>query len=128
LEKMEEQDDIVQIKAVPTASARHWEKQIQVAINSNPEKVERQSLKLVWKTYSWMRKIIQVRVYKGEKYYVAECVDLPVVSQGKTLDEAVENIREAISLHLEGEDLSELGILPDFSILVSMEVPPYAEA
>jgi len=88
----------------------------------------RQSLKVVCKAYSWMRKIIQVRVYKGEKYYVAECVDLPVVSQGKTLDEAVENIREAISLHLEGEDLSEWDILPDFSILISMEVPPHVEA
>jgi len=75
-----------------------------------------------------MRKIIQVRVYKGEKYYVAECVDLPVVSQGETLDEAVENIREAINLHLEGEDLSEWDILPGFSILVSMEVPPHVEA
>lgn len=75
-----------------------------------------------------MKKIIQVRISKGEKYYVAECIDLPVVSQGKTLDEAVENIREAINLHLEGEDLGEWDILPDFSILVSMEVPPYAEA
>ncbi len=75
-----------------------------------------------------MKKIIQVRIYKGEKYYVAECVDLPVVSQGKTLDEAVENVREAISLHLEGEDLSEWDILPDYSILVSMEVSPYAKA
>ena len=44
-----------------------------------------------------MKKIIQVRVYKGEKYYVAECVDLPVVTQGKTLDEVAANIREAIS-------------------------------
>ena len=54
-----------------------------------------------------MKRIIQVRVYKGEKYYVAECLDLPVVTQGKTLDEFVENIREAISLHLEREDLKE---------------------
>jgi len=75
-----------------------------------------------------MKKIVHVRIYKGEKYYVAECIDLPVVSQGKTLDEAVENIREAIHLHLEGEDLSEWDIHPDFSILVSIEVPSYAEA
>jgi len=44
---------------------------------------------------------------KGEEYYVAECFDLPVVTQGKTLDEVVENVREAISLHLEGENLEE---------------------
>lgn len=30
-----------------------------------------------------MKKIIQVHIYKGEKYYVAECLDLPVVTQGK---------------------------------------------
>lgn len=70
-----------------------------------------------------MKRNIQVKIYKGEKYYVAECLDLPVVSQGKTIDEATENIKEAISLHLEGEDLKELGILPDYSIVVSFEIP-----
>jgi len=71
-----------------------------------------------------MKKIVQVKIYKGEKYYVAECVDLPVVSQGKTLDEATKNIREAIDLHLEGEDLEEWDILPDFSILANFELEP----
>ena len=76
-----------------------------------------------------MKKNIQVRISKGEKYYVAECVDLPVVTQGKTLDEVTENIKEAISLHLEGEDLEEWDILPDFSVLVNLELEPvYAKA
>ncbi|MBC8235193.1 type II toxin-antitoxin system HicB family antitoxin [bacterium] len=76
-----------------------------------------------------MKKIIQVRISKGEKYYIAECVDLPVVTQGKTLDEVTENINEAISLHLEGEDLEEWDILPDFSVLVNFELEPiYATA
>jgi predicted RNase H-like HicB family nuclease len=75
-----------------------------------------------------MRRIIQVRVYKGDKYYIAECIDLPVVTQGKTLDEVTANIKEAISLHLEGEDLAEWGILPEHSILVNFELPTaYAE-
>ena len=71
-----------------------------------------------------MKKIIQVKIYKGDKYFVAECVDLPVVSQGKTLDEAVENIREAIDLHLEGENLDEWDISPEYSILVNFELEP----
>ncbi|MEM2902807.1 MAG: type II toxin-antitoxin system HicB family antitoxin [Candidatus Bathyarchaeia archaeon] len=75
-----------------------------------------------------MKRIIQVRVYRGEKYYVAECLDLPVVTQGKTLDEVVGNIKEAIELHLEGEDLGDWDISSDFSILVSLEVPSYAKA
>ncbi len=74
-----------------------------------------------------MKRIIQFRIYMGEKYYVAECIDLPIVTQGKTLDEVVENIREAISLHLEGEDLEELEISPDFSVLVNLELE-YAKA
>jgi predicted RNase H-like HicB family nuclease len=75
-----------------------------------------------------MKRIIQVKISRGEKYYVAECVDLPVVSQGRTLDEVVENVKEAIELHLEGENLEEWGILLDFSILISLELPAYAKA
>jgi predicted RNase H-like HicB family nuclease len=71
-----------------------------------------------------MKHIIQVRICKGERYYIAECLDLPVVTQGKTLDEVVENIREAINLHLEGEDLEDLDILPNFSILINFEIEP----
>ena len=75
-----------------------------------------------------MKRTIQVKIYKGEKYYVAECFDLPVVTQGKTLDEVVENVREAISLHLEGENLEEWDLLPGFSILINFELPTYVEA
>ena len=74
-----------------------------------------------------MKRIIQFRIYKGEKYYVAECIDLPIVTQGRTLDEVVENIKEALNLHLEGEDLEELGISSDFSVLVNLELE-YAKA
>ena len=45
-----------------------------------------------------MKKIVQFHVYKGEKYYVAECDDLSIVTQGKTLDELERNIDEAVSL------------------------------
>jgi predicted RNase H-like HicB family nuclease len=75
-----------------------------------------------------MKKIIQVKIHKGEKYYVAECLDLPVVTQVKTLDEVVKNINEEISLHLKGEDLREWDILPDFSILVNLELSSYVKA
>jgi predicted RNase H-like HicB family nuclease len=69
-----------------------------------------------------VKRIIQFRIYRGEKYYVAECMDLPIVTQGRTLDEVIENIKEAIELHLEGEDLEKLGISPYFSVLINMEL------
>jgi len=73
-----------------------------------------------------MKHIIQVRVFRGESQYVAECLDLPVVTQAKTLDELTRNISEAVSLHLEGEDLAELGFAERPTILASMELEAVA--
>jgi predicted RNase H-like HicB family nuclease len=69
-----------------------------------------------------MKRTIQVRIFRGETKYVAECLDLPVVTEALTLDELASNIREAISLHLEGEDLAELGLCEDPTILATMEL------
>jgi len=40
-------------------------------------------------------------VHKGENYYFAECLEIAVVTQGKTLDETLSNLQEAVALHLE---------------------------
>ena len=69
-----------------------------------------------------MKRTIQVRVFRGENQYVAECLDLPVVTQAATLDQLTLNIQEAIALHLEGEDLAELGISNNPTILATMEL------
>ncbi len=75
-----------------------------------------------------MKRIIQVRITQGESQYVAECLDLPIVTQGKTLDELKANIEEAISLHLEDEDLSEFELDPRPSVLASFELNPLTHA
>ena len=75
-----------------------------------------------------MKKIIHVRISKGDNYYVAECLDLPVVTQAKTLDELAENINEAIALQLADEDPSEFGLDPEPSILASFELEPLIHA
>jgi predicted RNase H-like HicB family nuclease len=77
-----------------------------------------------------MKKIIQVHIYKGDKYYIAECLDLPVVTQGKTLDELIFNLKEAISLQLEGENLSDFDLVAEPSVLANLEVDSsvYAKA
>jgi len=67
---------------------------------------------------------ILARVYKGKKYYVAECLDLAVVTQGKTLDETIANLREAVALHLEGENLADFDLVPQPSIFITMELEP----
>ena len=69
-----------------------------------------------------MKRIIQFHISKGDKYYVAECVDLPVVTQGKTLDELVANIKEATELHLSGENLAEFDLAKEPSLLANIEL------
>ena len=73
-----------------------------------------------------MKRTIQVRAFRGDSQYVAECLDLPVVTQAPTLDELAENIREAVGLQLEGEDLTELGIASDPTIVVMFELQAVA--
>jgi predicted RNase H-like HicB family nuclease len=73
-----------------------------------------------------MRRTIQVRFLRGERKYVAECLDLPVVTEADTLDELAANISEAIGLHLEGEDLAELGLAPNPTIVATLELDAVA--
>lgn len=54
-----------------------------------------------------MKKIIHFIVSKGDEQYVAECVELPIVTQGFSIYETIANIKEALALHLEDENLSE---------------------
>ena len=40
-------------------------------------------------------------LHKEEDMYIAECPEVGTVSQGKTIDEALENLKEATELYLE---------------------------
>jgi predicted RNase H-like HicB family nuclease len=48
-----------------------------------------------------------VSIQKEDKFYVARCPELGVTSQGKNIEEAQANIKEAIELYIESfeEDL-----------------------
>lgn len=48
-----------------------------------------------------MSKRFTAVITKEESWYVAHCVELEVVSQGKTIEEAQANLREAVELYLE---------------------------
>jgi predicted RNase H-like HicB family nuclease len=79
-----------------------------------------------WRRNPPMRRTIQFRIFRGENKYVPECLDFPVVTEASTLDELAINIREAISLHLEGEDLAAMGLSDDPTILATVELPAVA--
>jgi len=69
-----------------------------------------------------MKKIIQVHIFRGENQFVAELPRLAVVTQGKTLDELAQNLREAIALQLEGGNLADFGLADNPSILATLNL------
>lgn len=73
---------------------------------------------------------VKAVIFEGDDTgYVGSCFDLPVVTQGATLDEVVKNLKEAIELHFEGENLAEMGYVDNPAIVITYEVEAvYARA
>lgn len=66
-----------------------------------------------------MHKIIKAEIYFNGEYYCAITLDIDLFTQGKMLDEAMENLKESVALHREDEidhSLSE-----SLSVLAMME-------
>ena len=69
-----------------------------------------------------MRKVINISIYEGEKYLVAEGINIPIVTQGQSYDELMNNLKEAISLFMEGEDLSKYNLDTNPAIIANFEI------
>jgi len=66
---------------------------------------------------------IMAAIRPGEQFgFVSQCLEIPIVTQGATLDEVTANLREAIALQLEGEDLAEIGLVASPAIIVTFEM------
>ena len=48
-----------------------------------------------------MQKEIQYLITKEDKYYVSQCLNVDVSSFGETIDEAINNLKEALDLYYE---------------------------
>lgn len=46
-----------------------------------------------------MKKDVNAVVWQENKWFVAQCLEVDIASQGKTEREALENLREALTLH-----------------------------
>ena len=69
-----------------------------------------------------VRDPIHAVVHRSDGRYVAECLEVAVVTQGRTVDEVLRNLREAVALHLEGEDARALGVAERPRLSVTYEV------
>ena len=54
---------------------------------------------------SHMSKSFTVAIQKEDDWFVAKCLENSVASQGKTMEEAMDNLSEALSLYYEDESL-----------------------
>ena len=69
-------------------------------------------------------KIFTAVLHKEEDMYVAECPEVGTFSQGKSIEEAIDNLKEATELYLE-----EFPVEKGFrSIITTFEVASIAEA
>lgn len=68
-----------------------------------------------------MRRVI---LYKGEDgWWVAECPTLPgCVSQGKTVEEALKNIREAVKAYIEALEKDKISVPAETNGVMVAEV------
>ena len=48
-----------------------------------------------------MKQAFTARVFQEGNWFVAQCLEVDVASQGETQDEALSNLREALELHFE---------------------------
>lgn len=46
-----------------------------------------------------MKKNFNAVVWQEDKWFVAQCLEVDVASQGRTEKEALENLRDALTLH-----------------------------
>lgn len=62
---------------------------------------------------------VTVVVQKEDNWYVAKCLENSVASQGKTIEESIENLREALELFYEDATPEDVNV-PTF--ITTMEV------
>ncbi|MEK9185361.1 MAG: type II toxin-antitoxin system HicB family antitoxin [Patescibacteria group bacterium] len=69
-----------------------------------------------------MIKTFTTVINKEGKWFVAKCLELGVVSQGKTIEKATKNLKEAVELYLEDNDGVMKTISREASLITSFEV------
>ena len=67
------------------------------------------------------RSRIHAVVSESEGAFVAECVEVGVVTQGESLDQLLRNLRQAVELFLDDEEPAALGLVPNPSLAISFE-------
>ena len=66
-----------------------------------------------------MKHSFTARVFQEEDWFVAQCLEVEIASQGKTQTEALENLQEALELHFEPPCATILPTLEKLEVEIS---------
>ena len=61
-------------------------------------------------------------IKKEEEWFVATCIENNIASQGKTIDEATENLKEAITLFYEDVSAEKIALPNEQVYITSLEI------
>ena len=65
---------------------------------------------------------LSVIIKRDESWFVAFCPELDVASQGKTVEEARSNLKEAVELYLQHADPSEIELPKEHPFVSSLDI------
>lgn len=69
------------------------------------------------------QRTLTAAVHQEEDWYVAQCLEVDVASQGHTIEEALGNLREAVELYLSEAPNPDIAATP---LVTSFQVPSTA--
>jgi predicted RNase H-like HicB family nuclease len=65
---------------------------------------------------------LTVVITQEDEWYVARCLEIEVVSQGHSVEEALKNIKEAIGLYIESFGCEDLPLVEEPPLVTSVEI------
>jgi predicted RNase H-like HicB family nuclease len=63
-----------------------------------------------------MKQRFAASIWREDEWFIAQCVQVDVASQGATEDEALENLRDALELHFSGPKATVIPHVRDIEV------------
>jgi predicted RNase H-like HicB family nuclease len=61
-------------------------------------------------------------IWQEDKWFVSQCAEINIASQGRTEDEALHNLEEAVLLYLQDDETGEIKDPPSFRKVLPLTV------
>jgi predicted RNase H-like HicB family nuclease len=65
-----------------------------------------------------MSKVVMAAVHQEDDWYIAQALEVDVASQGRSVDEALANLAEAVELYIDEADAANTTLIASYVIIV----------